>query len=570
MAVCNILYITVDLLVQEIAFMSKNLSELSGRKGLRENLFEELGIAATETGAVSKQGAEKLAQEFLFGTANVYGAATFYDFLRPENKGKKVYVCNGSSCLTAGTQPALKEKLNGAFTSDEIGEMCCLGRCHENSSFHYAGHNYSGNDINEIAAIKEGASLPMDKYNVASVGTAVLTCDFPGIATFYKTLDKALKMSPDALLAELKTSGLRGRGGAGFPIGFKLESCKNTVGDVKFIVCNADEGDPGAYSDRYLLEERPHAVLLGMIIAGYVAGANTGVVYIRGEYPEAIAITQAAIDDIRALGYIGDNILSSGFSYNFKVIKAQGAYICGEETALLSSIEGQRPEVRVRPPYPTQHGLFNKPTVVNNVETLACIPWVIENGGAAFAAIGKGRSTGTKLVSLDSFFNRPGIYEVDMGTPLRVVTDELGGGFRSGVKAMHIGGPLGGLVPIDKIDSLSVDFESFSQNGFLLGHASVVCLPDNYPVISYIEHLFQFTAHESCGKCFPCRLGSTRGYEMVGKALNSDYKMDRTLFTDLITTMEIGSLCALGGGLPLPIRNALQYFDDELKQYFEN
>jgi NADH-quinone oxidoreductase subunit F len=550
--------------------MSKNLSELSGRKGLRENLFEELGIAATETGAVSKKNAEKLAEEFLLGKANVYGAATFYDFLRPENQGKKVYVCNGSSCLTAGTQDKLKDQLHKEFKEEEIGEMCCLGRCHENSSFHYQGHNYSGNDINEIAAIKQGSVLPIDKYNVASVGTAVLTCDFPGIDEFYKTLGTALKMTPDQLLAELKTSGLRGRGGAGFPIGFKLESCKNTKGDVKFIVCNADEGDPGAYSDRYLLEERPHAVLLGMIIAGYIAGANTGVVYIRGEYPEAIEITQKAIDDIRSKGFIGENILGSGFSYDFKVIKAQGAYICGEETALLSSIEGQRPEVRVRPPYPTQFGLFNKPTVVNNVETLACIPWVVANGGAAFAAIGRGRSTGTKLVSLDGFFNKPGIYEVDMGTPLSVVVNDLGGGFSSQIKAMHIGGPLGGLVPVDKIGNLTVDFESFSQNGFLLGHASVVCLPADYPVIKYIEHLFQFTAHESCGKCFPCRLGSTRGYEMVGKALTSDYKMDRELFTDLITTMEIGSLCALGGGLPLPIRNALQYFDGELKQYFEN
>jgi len=549
--------------------MSKNLSELSGRKGLRENLFEELGIAASETGAVSVEKSEQLAKEFLFGKANVYGAATFYDFLRPDNKGKKVYVCNGSSCLTAGTQDKLKEKLHAEFKEEEIGEMCCLGRCHENSSFFYDGHNYSGKDIDNIEAIKQGNLQPIDKYNVAHCGTAVLTCDFPGIDDFYKTLGKALSMSPDSLLAELKTSGLRGRGGAGFPIGFKLESCKNTPGDIKFIVCNADEGDPGAYSDRYLLEERQHAVLLGMIIAGYIAGANSGVVYIRGEYPEAIEITQKAIDDIRAKEYIGDNILGSGFSYDFKLIKAQGAYICGEETALLSSIEGQRPEVRVRPPYPTQHGLFNKPTVVNNVETLACIPWIVDKGGAAFAAIGRGKSTGTKLASLDGFFNNPGIYEVDMGTPLSVLINDLGGGFRSSVKAMHIGGPLGGLVPVEKISDLTVDFESFAQNGFLLGHASVVCLPTDFPVIKYIEHLFQFTAHESCGKCFPCRLGSTRGYEMVNKSLTSDYRMDRELFTDLITTMEIGSLCALGGGLPLPMRNALKYFDTELGEYFE-
>jgi NADH:ubiquinone oxidoreductase subunit F (NADH-binding)/NADH:ubiquinone oxidoreductase subunit E len=549
--------------------MSKNLSELSGRKGLRENLFEELGVAATQTGTVSKEQTEQLANDFLMGTANVYGAVTFYDFLRPENQGKKVYVCNGSACMTAGTQDKLKAQLGGEFKAEEIGEMCCLGRCHENNAFNYNGRNYSGKDINEIAAIKQGTVLPMDKYNTASYGTPVITQPFPGIDAFYKTLGKALYMSPEELLAELKASGLRGRGGAGFPISFKLESCRNTAGDVKFIVCNADEGDPGAYSDRYILEERPHALLLGMIVAGYIAGANTGVVYIRGEYPEAIEITQKAIDDIRAKGFIGDNILGSGFSYEFKVIKAQGAYICGEETALLSSIEGQRPEVRVRPPYPTQHGLFNKPTAVNNVETLACIPYIVDNGGAAFATIGKGRSTGTKLVSLDGFFNKPGIYEVDMGTPLSLVVNDLGGGFRSAVKAMHIGGPLGGLVPVEKIPELTVDFESFSQNGFLLGHASVVCLPTDYPVIKYIEHLFQFTAHESCGKCFPCRLGSTRGYEMVNKALTTDYKMDRDLLTDLITTMEIGSLCALGGGLPLPIRNALKYFDGELKLYFE-
>ena len=332
---------------------------------------------------------------------------------------------------------------------------------------------------------------------------------------------------------------------------------------------NADEGDPGAYSDRYLLEQRTHSVLLGMMIAGYITGAETGVLYIRGEYPESIAISKHAITELHHRGLLGENILGSTFSYDFKVIGAQGAYICGEETALLSSIEGQRPEVRVRPPYPVHQGLFNKPTVVNNVETLACIPFVIREGGAAFAAIGKGKSTGTKLISLDGYFNRPGIYEVDMGTPLSIVIEKLGGGFRVPVKAMHIGGPLGGLVPVEKINDLTVDFESFSQNGFLLGHASVVCIPEGYPVIQYIEHLFRFTAHESCGKCFPCRLGSTRGAEMLSKAQQEEYKIDRVLFDDLVETLEIGSLCALGGGLPLPVKNALKYFEKELSPYFK-
>ncbi len=549
--------------------MSVNLSELSGRKGLKTNLFEELGKLAKATGTPSKDSMEQLAQEFLFGDANVYGTASFYDFLRPENQGKKVYVCNGSACMTAGTQSAVKDKLAGTFAENEIGEMCCLGRCHENHAFHINGHNYSGNAINELDSVLNKKHAIQERYHVDGLGTQILTAEFPGIEKHYDILRKALKLERNELLEMLKTSGLRGRGGAGFPIAFKLESAKNTAGDQKFIVCNADEGDPGAYSDRYLLENQPHLVLLGMIIAGYIMGANYGVLYIRAEYPESITICQEAIALLRESGYIGSNILNSGFDFDFKVIAAQGAYICGEETALLSSIEGQRPEVRVRPPYPTQNGLFNRPTVVNNVETLASIPWIIQHGGEAYAALGKGRSTGTKLVSLDGYFNRPGIYEVEMGTPLRQVIEELGQGFKSAVKAMHIGGPLGGLVPVSKIDALSIDFESFASEQFLLGHASVVCIPQEFPLIDYIEHLFQFTAHESCGKCFPCRLGSTRGYELIKHAKNGT-PIDRELFQDLITTMEIGSLCALGGGLPLPIRNALAHFPQEFESYFQS
>ena len=372
------------------------------------------------------------------------------------------------------------------------------------------------------------------------------------------------------LLDELKTSGLRGRGGAGFPMSFKLSSCRESQGTIKYIVCNADEGDPGAYSDRYIMEHRPHALLMGMLIAGYIAGANHGVLYIRAEYPESIQTINDALIELKNNGYVGQNILGSGFNFDFKVISAQGAYICGEETALLSSIEGQRPEVRVRPPFPTQQGLFNQPTVVNNVETLACVPYIMQHGGSVFAGIGKGKSTGTKLISLDGFFNNPGIYEVDMGTPMDVVIHQLGGGFRLPVKAIHIGGPLGGLVPVDKLSLLTIDFESFAQNGFLLGHASFVCIPKDYPLVEYIKHLFQFTAHESCGKCFPCRIGSTRGYELLEKATSSDYKIDLALMNDLLETLEIGSLCALGGGLPLPVKNAMMYFKEELQMYFKS
>ncbi|MBK6612284.1 MAG: NAD(P)H-dependent oxidoreductase subunit E [Sphingobacteriales bacterium] len=550
--------------------MSKNLSELSGRKGLTDNLFEKLGTMAKGSGSPDVAELEKLADNFLIGKANVYGSATFYDFTRPQNKGKKIYVCNGSACLTAGTQPAVKQVLQQHFTDAEIGEMCCLGRCHQNHAFHYNGHNYSGNAINEIQQIKSQSSEKLDSYHVQHYGTRILTKPFIGINDYYQTLKKALHKPAEQLLNEVKTANVRGRGGAGFPMGFKMEACKNAPGATKFVVCNADEGDPGAYSDRYLLEQQPHSVLLGMLLSGYMIGANWGVVYIRAEYPEAIEAIENALVELYEVGLCGENILQSEFSFDFKLIKAQGAYICGEETALLSSIEGQRPEVRVRPPYPAQQGLFNKPTIVNNVETLACVPYIIEHGGQAFAKIGTEKSKGTKLVCLDGHFNRPGLYEVDMGTPLTTVVNELGGGFKHAIKAMHIGGPLGGLVPVHKIPDLSIDFESFQQVGFLLGHASIVCIPEDYPLIQYLEHLFEFTAHESCGKCFPCRIGSVRGAELLNKAQHdANYKIDKLLFTDLVDTMQNASLCALGGGLPLPIKNAMQYFKDELAEFFE-
>lgn len=551
--------------------MSYNLSALSGRKGLEENLFEQLGRAAAESGTVSVHDTEKLAEAFLMGKANTFGTASFYDFTREENRGKKAYVCQGSACLCAGTQLAVEQKLKSSLGNDAVGSAYCLGRCHENSAFLFEGQNYSGHDINELESIlsqtQEERRARTDQYGVGHLGTPVLSAQPEAINEYFALWSACLKKNPEELLAELQASGLRGRGGAGFPTAFKLDSCRKTNADIKFIVCNADEGDPGAYSDRYLLEKQPYRVLLGMMLAGYIVGASWGVVYIRGEYPESIRACEAAIAELQAHQHLGQSIHGSSFNFQFKVIHAQGAYICGEETALLSSIEGQRPEVRVRPPYPAQVGLFNKPTVVSNVETLACIPFILKEGGESFAAMGLGKSTGTKLISLDSFFHKPGIYEVPMGTPLKAVIDDLGGGFKTSIKALHIGGPLGGLVPVHRINDLNISFESFQQAGFLLGHASVVCIPESFPIVQYIHHLFEFTAHESCGKCFPCRLGSTRGKELFEKAIQEGYTIDRDLLNDLLETMEIGSLCALGGGLPLPIKNALQYFEPELANY---
>ena len=549
--------------------MSTNLSELLGRKDVNENLFDKLGKLAHQEGTPSEEAMKELADEFLIGKANAFGTASFYDFLKPENKGKQVYVCNGTACVCAGTQEKVITSLQDSFDSNDIGHMTCLGRCHENSAFHYKGKNYSGNAISKLNLILDSdLGLNQDTYNIQATGKEILTKPFTSVEKYYQPYLEALQKDAVDVLEEIKISNLRGRGGAGFPMGLKLQFCRNEDNPTKFIICNADEGDPGAFSDRYLLEHQPHSVLFGMLISGYVTGAKYGILYIRAEYPESVTIVQNAIKELEKNHLIGSNIKGSNFSFNFKIIQAQGSYICGEETALINSIEGQRPEVRVRPPFPAQKGLFNKPTTVNNVETLAALHYIISNGGQAWKDIGTERSSGTKLVSLDSFFNNPGMYEVEMGTSLSHVIYELGGGFKSKVKAVQIGGPLGGLVPISKIGDLTLDFESFSQEGFLMGHASVVSVPHDYPIMKFIEHLFDFAAYESCGKCFPCRLGTKRGHELAEKALQSNYKMDRKLFTDLLTTLEQGSLCAHGGGIPLPVRNALQYFDDELRPYF--
>lgn len=549
--------------------MSKNLSELSGRKGLKYNLFDELGKRALNDGAPNTNDLSLLAEEFLVGDSTTYGTTTFYDFLKPENKGKKAYVCNGTACVCAGTQEKVHSELAKHLAEDEIGHMTCLGRCHENAAFNYAGKNYSGSALNDLASIFSSKQPISDAYNVVANGPVILTEAFTNINDYYASFIDTLKKDSGAVLEEIKTSNVRGRGGAGFPMGLKLEFCRKTENETKFIICNADEGDPGAYSDRYLLEKRPHSVLYGMLIAGFVTKANWGVLYIRAEYPEAAEIVETELKNLRELGLIGGNIKGSGFNFDFKVIRAQGSYICGEETALINSIEGQRPEVRVRPPYPAQQGLFNKPTIVNNVETLASLHYIIENGGTAWKKIGTEKSSGTKLVCLDSFFKNPGIYEVPMGTSLDVVVNQLGGGFKTPVKAMQIGGPLGGLVPVSKIPELSIDFESFQNNGFLLGHASVVCIPETMPMLDFLEHLFDFASYESCGKCFPCRLGTKRGHELLRKANTSSYKINKTLFNDLLRTLEEGSLCAHGGGIPLPVKNAMQYFENEMSNHFE-
>lgn len=540
---------------------NKSIRSLSSRKGLEYNLFEK--IAELSKNNSSDTDFHQLSKQFFIDDSVVLGTASFYDFIKPDERNRKIRVCNGTACMVAGSQDHLHDLLSPHFEKEAIGHAACVGHCHSNGAVMYQDRTYSiksKDDLENMLSSKNNTGQT-NKYHVGSNTTPVLTGSIDQVNAFFKLADQFVQNS-DRIIEELKSSKLRGRGGAGFPFWFKLDAVSKEVNDQKYIVCNADEGDPGAYSDMYLMEHQPFKVLFGMYLSGLCVGANTGVLYIRGEYPESILAVE------KAISYLNNNDLIDGFK--FKIIKGQGSYVCGEETALLNSIEGLRPEVRVRPPYPAQYGLFGKPTVLSNVETFANIHWILDHGGKAFASLGTPESTGTKLVSLDSYFKRPGIYEIEMGTALAVVFEEYGQGLRSQVKAFQIGGPLGGIVPSDKVNELQLDFESLHTAGFLLGHASVVSIPEEFPMVQYMTHLLQFTAEESCGKCYPCRIGSFRGYEMLEKAQNEDYRIDRQLFDDLIETLEIGSLCALGGGVPLPIKNALQYFQPELKSYFQS
>ncbi len=545
--------------------MSKNISKLSGRIGLKDNLFQK--ISERSLNSKNEEGMKELADKYHVGVSTIHGAESFYEFLRPAHRAKKAFVCNGSACLCAGTQDNLKKKLQDKLGKDKVGEMFCLGYCYENHAFHYNGENYAGNDINKIDKIIKGESIVQEKFFSKSFSSTSFLMDdkLSNVEKFRDNLSRFIKFDKKKIIESLLSSNLTGRGGAGFPTGLKWDFCSKAKSDKKYVICNADEGDSGAFSDRYLLEEQPLKVIFGMVICGYVIGGNEGVLYIRGEYPKSIEALNGSINSLKKLGLLGKNILGSDFSFELNICIGQGAYICGEETALIASIEGRRAEVDVRPPFPVTEGLYKKPTVVNNVETLAAASGILINGPEKFAAIGNKKSAGTKLVCLDSFFNKPGVYEIEMGTPMKKVFYEIGGGLKKPVKAFQIGGPLGGVVPTKEIDKLNLDFQEFTKAGFMLGHASVVSIPKEFSMVDYIHHLFEFSAEESCGKCFPGRLGSYRGKEMFDQVKKKSAKIPLKLLNELLITMQKGCLCALCGAIPTPIMNILKYFGDEMK-----
>ena len=374
---------------------------------------------------------------------------------------------------------------------------------------------------------------------------------------------KAALAAPDRIVAEVTESGLRGRGGAGFPTGIKWATVARAAADRKYVVCNADEGDSGTFADRMLMEGDPFTLIEGMAIAGIAVGAAQGYVYIRSEYPDAIRAMRAAIDMARAAGVLGGSILGTAHAFDMEVRVGAGAYVCGEETSLLNSLEGKRGIVRAKPPIPALEGFLGKPTVVNNVLSLATVPWILANGAAAYAAHGIGRSRGTMPLQIAGNVKHGGLFEVAFGLSLGEIVDGIGGGTASGrpVKAVQVGGPLGAYFPRALFDT-PFGYEEFAGKEGLVGHAGIVVFDDTADMLSLARFAMEFCAIESCGKCTPCRIGSTRGVETIDRIAGGDLEAIPVL-SDLCNTMKWGSLCALGGFAPYPVMSALTHFPED-------
>ena len=381
-------------------------------------------------------------------------------------------------------------------------------------------------------------------------------------------LARAIAIPQQEVVADVLASGLRGRGGAGFPAGIKWRTVLEAEGDQKYICCNADEGDSGTFADRMLMEGDPFTLLEGMAIAGLATGATQGLIYVRSEYPDAIAILRTAIDIAHVDGWLGPDVMGSGRAFDIRVVEGAGSYVCGEETAMLESLEGKRGMVRPKPPIPALQGLFGKPTLVNNVLTLAAVPGIIADGAAAYQALGMERSRGTQVFQLAGNIARGGIVELAFGVTLGELVEGYGGGTRSGrpLRAVQVGGPLGAYLPADTLD-VPMDYEALAAAGGLLGHGGIVVFDDSVDMAAQARFAMEFCAAESCGKCTPCRVGSTRGVEVIDKiTAGVDRERNLVLLEDLCTTMTDGSLCAMGGLTPLPVRSALSHFPEDFRR----
>jgi formate dehydrogenase iron-sulfur subunit len=381
----------------------------------------------------------------------------------------------------------------------------------------------------------------------------------------FKAFEKALEIGAAAVIDAVKTSGLRGRGGAGFPAGIKWQTVADADGDQKYVACNADEGDSGTFSDRILMESDPFGLIEGMMIAGFAVGASRGYIYLRSEYPLTHSILSRALATAREAGMLGENIHSSGFDFDIELHLGAGSYVCGEETAMLESLEGKQGIVRYKPPLPAIEGLFGKPTVVNNVVTLASVPNIINLGGEKYASYGVNRSAGTLAFQLAGNIKRGGLVEKGFGVTLRELIEDWGGGTASGrpIKAVQVGGPLGAYIPAEQLDT-PLDYEAFIEIGAMVGHGGIVVFDDTADMAQQARFAMEFCAIESCGKCTPCRIGSTRGVEVIDRMVEGIDRDDNyDLLVELCDTMEDASLCAMGGMTPFPVRSVLKYFAED-------
>jgi formate dehydrogenase iron-sulfur subunit len=381
----------------------------------------------------------------------------------------------------------------------------------------------------------------------------------------YKGLKNALKMSGADIVKAVTDSGLRGRGGAAFPTGIKWNTVLGCNAEQKYVVCNADEGDSGTFSDRMIMEGDPYVLIEGMTIAGIAVGATQGYIYLRSEYPHALATLNEAIENAKVAGYLGDNILDTGKCFHLEVRRAAGAYVCGEETSLLESLEGKRGLVRFKPPLPAIEGLFGKPTIVNNVISLASVPIILDKGAQFYADYGMGRSRGTLPIQLAGNIKQGGLVELAFGATLRELLYDFGGGSATGrpIRAVQVGGPLGAYLPESQFDT-PLDYEAFAKIWAVLGHGGIVAFDDTVDMAKMARYAFEFCAIESCGKCTPCRIGSTRGAEVMDKIISGQsVEKNIKLVRDLSDTMLNGSLCALGGMTPYPVLSAINHFSED-------
>ncbi|NVJ15443.1 NADH-quinone oxidoreductase subunit F [Myxococcus sp. AM010] len=461
--------------------------------------------------------------------------------------------CQGTACFVARhLQP---ERWRKALQDDT--RVYCLGSCH-------VAPATTRETARPTVRVRAPHAIALERV---MTGGARALADYTRQGG-YVALARALTSTPEALVSQVERSGLRGRGGAGFPTGRKLRAVAAAPGEEKDVVANADEGDAGAYIDRYLLEEDPHAVLEGLLLAAYAVGARRGFVYVRKEYPLAACVLHVALHEAHREGLLGHHILGSSFSCEISLEVGRGSYVCGEETALLNALEGRRPFVRARPPYPAQAGLFGRPTLVQNVETLVNLPWISRHGGEAYAALGIAGSQGTKVLSLNSLFHRPGLYEVELGLPVRTVVEELGGGLRTGpLKGVLIGGPLAGVLPPHLLDS-PLGFEELKAVGASVGHGGVVAFDTHTSIAALVHHVFSFGAYESCGKCTPCRLGARHIEQRFARVLETGPVPGADGWEDVVEALRLTSLCGHGTGLGEFAQSVLRHYREEVEACF--